>query len=159
MKKKRFHRVRHHAGNAMRGGKATGISAVTGAGSAFAIGKLSEHVAFIRDNWYAPPIALLIAGHYVKRKRPNIGASIIGAAGAIGYYSYALSHAGGALTSAKGMDAGAYEASGQDAGAFGGAPDVNALTSGNNAFIGNAQGFGQVNPEDNYMEAMGLQGG
>ncbi|MGH7753376.1 MAG: hypothetical protein ACREN5_11235 [Gemmatimonadales bacterium] len=76
------------------------MGALVGAATAFGIGKTAEHVEFVRSNWYAPPLLLIGLGHWLKRKNVNLGASMIGAGGAIGYYGYAFSRQG-----AKGADA------------------------------------------------------
>jgi len=150
MARRRFHRVRHHAATAMRGGKGTAVAALTGAVTAFAIGKLAANVEFVRSNWYAPPAVLIGVGHFLKRKNLNVGTAVISAGGAVGYYGYALS------SQAKGADAmpiGPGDAGAmQDAGAF--AVDAYANVS----QLGAANGLTDASNDYQYEEALGLQG-
>lgn len=130
--KRRFHRIRHHGRAALGGAKGTLMGAAAGGAAAYGVGQLAANVEFIRNNWYAPALALAVAGHFLKRRYAGAGQAIIGAAGAIGYYSYALTHqGGGAPTGARGFEdaTGIQDATGPDAGDF--ATDVNALTDGN----------------------------
>ncbi len=147
--KKRFHRVKHHAGRAASGAKGTAMGAAAGGAAAYAVGQLAAHVEFIRSNWYAPALALMAAGHFLKRKHAAVGQSVIGAAGAIGYYSYALTH-----QTTVGTASGYQEASGADAGAW--SNDVNALTNG--SFVNQLNDARGADAGDYaYSEAMGLQ--
>lgn len=141
----------------MRGGKGTAVSALTGAVTAFAIGKLAENVAWVRENWYAPPLVLIGAGHFLKRKQLNLGTSVIAAGGAVGYYGYALTHGG-----AQGEDADAMPVDPGDAGAAmegnAGAFDAYENVNANRAFMG-TQGYttGEASAYE-ATEAYGLQG-
>lgn len=85
---RRFHRVRHHAGRAMAGGKGSLISVGTGAG----VGALSSYAMsaapFLQTNWWAMPAALALVGHFLKRKNPAIGGALLGVAGYWGFSGY-----------------------------------------------------------------------
>ena len=165
MARRRFHRVRHHAANAMRGGKTTAIQALVGAVTAFAIGKTAEHVQFIRDNWYGPPALLVGVGHFVKRKHPAVGSAIVATGGAVGYYGYALSHAANApQATGETGDADAFPVDPGDAGemAQGNAGQFDAYAGmGARGLTGSTAGQVSPNAGDDsgqYSEAYGIQG-
>ena len=102
---KRHHIVRHARGMAT-GAKATGISALSGAATSIVIGKIQENVSFLQSNWYASPIVTLLAGHFIKRKMPEVGAAMIGVAGAMAVRNYAKTGGSGSAFLANAADAG-----------------------------------------------------
>lgn len=70
------------------GGKGTAYSGGTGAACFYAVKMLHEKDAsgkprfeFVEKQPYAVPVALAIAGHFVKRKQHDVGAAMVGVAG------------------------------------------------------------------------------
>jgi hypothetical protein len=104
---RRFHRARHHAGRAAAGAKGTLIGAAAGAATAVVGGYAQSAIPFLSTaGWWAMPAALALVGHFLKRKNPTIGGSMIGIAGFMAYGNYVQSHAS---SGAKGfVDAGAF---------------------------------------------------
>jgi len=118
---RRFHRTRHHLGNATRGAKGSAISLATGAGIGAASGYAFSAIPFLATNWWAMPAATALIGHFLKRKNPVIGDALIGTAGFLLYSAYMANKSG-----AKGfVDAGAMLPGSSDAGALFGASSYN----------------------------------
>lgn len=106
---RRFHRVRHHTGRALSGGKGSLLTAGAGAATGLASQYLVGAVPFLGASWWAMPTALALVGHFLKRKNPAIGGGLLGVAGYWAYNAYA--QRGAVVATAKGLE---------DAGAFGG---------------------------------------
>jgi len=94
--KQKFHALiakgRQSGGRAMGGAKGSAIAAGSGAAAAYATGMAASKVEALRTNWWGAPLALAAAGHFVKKKGGmyhDVGASMLGAAGAIAYFQYA----------------------------------------------------------------------
>jgi hypothetical protein len=82
--------LRRGAGHARAyGGKIKPFAIAGGAGGAAYYGQkmLAEKVDFFKNNWYAPPLAILGASYVVAKKNPTAGHGLAGAAG------YALAQA------------------------------------------------------------------
>lgn len=115
----RARRAVHHARRgalfAAKGAKGSAVSVAIGAGSYFATQAVVSRVAFLNTRWWAPPAALAVAGHFLKRKHPNIGTSLLAVAGYVGGLNYAISR--NAPATAQGYDYGQAGGPG-DAGAL-----------------------------------------
>lgn len=88
------HAVRHAAHRA-RGFLGPRIKPVAFAGGAGAIAQVvgqmaRENVAFLRNNWYGEPGALLGVGLLAMKKNSTVGAALCGAAGYAGSFNYKL---------------------------------------------------------------------
>lgn len=105
---RRFHRVRHHGGRALAGGKGSLVALGTGAGTSLASSYVIGAVPFLGGAWWAMPAALAVVGHFLKRKNPAIGGALLGIAGYWGMSQYSATRP---IATTKGYD---------DAGAFGG---------------------------------------
>ena len=129
----RHHRIRHHAGRALAGGKGTLLSAATGA----ATGALSAYavsaVPFLASNWWAMPAALTLVGHFLKRKNPMIGGALLGVAGYWAYNSFMASRA----QTAKGLPSGQWGDAGMVQPSLSGYADNSATSS--SPFLASAQ--------------------
>jgi hypothetical protein len=75
----------------------TGIGAGAGAAAAWGAQMLVEHTDFFRKYWYAPALSVAFLGHVAKSMKNDkvaaAGMAAVGAAGAMGYYSYKLNAA------------------------------------------------------------------
>ncbi len=150
---RRFHRVRHHGGRALAGGKGSlvtvGAGAATGALSQYAVGA----VPFLSSAWWAMPVALVLVGHFLKRKNPAIGGALLGIGGYWGYNSFMT------RSSAKGLgegDAGAFV----DAGRLNYDQGVRTDASPQLDMAGSAAGFSAYSDAGELVDAgdaMGLQ--
>lgn len=122
---RRFHRARHHLGNAGKGLKGSAFSIASGAavagGSSYALSALP----FLQTNWWAMPAALALVGHFIKRKNSVIGDALLGTAGYLTYFGFVNRNVG-ATTPAKGfIDAGMLLPGSSDAGALFGVSSYN----------------------------------
>ena len=56
---------------------------------------LNEKMEFLQQRWWLLPAVVVVGGHVVSRatRHKNIGASVKGAGGAMGYYNYKLHQA------------------------------------------------------------------
>jgi hypothetical protein len=99
------HRFRHHAGKAAHGWKGSLASAATGAATGIALPYVVSAVPQIQTyGWWAMPGALLLVGHFLKRKNPQIGGALLGIGGMSLYNAYQGSKA----AQAHGYPSGAY---------------------------------------------------
>ncbi len=99
----RAHRfIRRHHGKVTSGAKGTGIAAAVGVASYYLLQKASESSEFMRSRWWAPPAALVVGGHFLKRKYPTIGNAAIAVGGYVGGLTYSINKSG----QAKGYDGG-----------------------------------------------------
>jgi hypothetical protein len=92
----------------MSGAKGSLIGAASGAATAAVSGYASTAIPFLTSGgWWAMPAALLLVGHFLKRKNPTIGGAILGIAGYQAYANFLAAKA--SAPSAKGfIDAGAF---------------------------------------------------
>lgn len=103
--------------------KGTIMSTGVGAATAGVAGYASERVEFLRDKWWSLPAAVVVAGHFLKRKRRDLGNAVLGAGGAMGWYNYKLNEAN--------VRASGGETSGlQDTGSLDGSSDYPSLPEG-----------------------------
>lgn len=66
---------------AAQGAKGSAISLAVGAAAYVGAVKASEHISFLRSQWYMTPAVLAVAGHFLKRKNHDMGIAALGAAG------------------------------------------------------------------------------
>lgn len=97
------------AAHAVKGGaagaKGSLIATGTGAATGIVLGKLSDKLPqFLKDNWWAIPAGMAVAGHFVKRKNANIGTALCGAAGMYGAISYMMANPSQFNSGAKGLE-------------------------------------------------------
>lgn len=90
---RRFHRIRHHArrhgGRMAAGWKGSAASAAAGVGTGIALPYVSSTIPFLQTaGWWAMPGALLLVGHFLKRKNPAIGGALLGIGGMSLYSAY-----------------------------------------------------------------------
>jgi hypothetical protein len=85
--------VRAHHSKVTAGAKGTAVSALVGTAAYFATQYAAGKVDFLAKNWYAPPAALIVAGHFLKRRYPAIGNSLAAVGGYVGGLSYATNKA------------------------------------------------------------------
>ncbi len=75
----------------------TGVALATGAAISAGAQMLVEHTDFFNKYWYAPALATGVVGHLLKGVKndwvSDAGTAAVGAAGAMGYYSYKLNAA------------------------------------------------------------------
>ncbi len=81
-------RVRTLGAQAAKGWKMTGVEAVGGFASYYGLGALQEKVEFLQSHWYVTPAVLIGAGHFIKRKSPQIGAGLVFLGGFLGAQGY-----------------------------------------------------------------------
>jgi len=126
-------RVRTLGAQAAKGWKMTAVEAVGGGASYYALGALQDKVEFLQSHWYVTPGALILAGHFVKKKSPQIGAGLVFLGGFLGAQGYDQSSSeetseGGSMDMRAG-DAGAWGMlDGGEAGALQGQPIASNLT-------------------------------
>ena len=105
---RRFHRIRHHArhhgGKMAAGWKGSAASVASGVGTAIALPYVASTVPFLSTvGWWAMPSALLLVGHFLKRKNPAIGGALLGIGGMSLYSAFQ-----GSRATAKGYPSGNY---------------------------------------------------
>jgi hypothetical protein len=90
----------------MAGGwKGSLASAATGAATGVALPYVVSAAPFLQSTgWWTMPAALLLVGHFLKRKNPQIGGALLG----IGGMSLYSAFQGSRSTGAKGIPSGAY---------------------------------------------------
>jgi hypothetical protein len=94
---RRFAHLRHHAGKAAHGWKGSLASAATGAATGMALPYVVSAVPQLQTTgWWAMPAALLLVGHFLKRKNPQIGGAMLGIGGMSLYSAYQGAHSKGA---------------------------------------------------------------
>jgi hypothetical protein len=100
----RHHRIRHHAHRAAAGWKGSLASTATGVGTAIALPYINSAVPFLsQSGWWTMPAAILLVGHFLKRKNPQIGGALLGIGGMSLYSAFQ-----GSRSTAKGYPSGAY---------------------------------------------------
>lgn len=78
-------RAKHGAKSAVQGGKATLMAAAAGGAAGYVVNMESvQEIGFIKDNWWALPVVMIGAGHFMKR-RPALASVGMGLCGAGGY--------------------------------------------------------------------------
>jgi hypothetical protein len=102
---RRFHRVRHYAGNAVSGWKGSAIAVASGAGAGLAA-PYAMRVEFLQTNWWAMPAAFALVGHFLARKHPAVGGALMGVAGYWGYAAASNANAAPTATAKGFLDAG-----------------------------------------------------
>ncbi len=112
---RRFHRIRHHArhhgGRMAAGWKGSAASAAAGVGTGIALPYVASTVPFLQTaGWWAMPGALLLVGHFLKRKNPAIGGALLGIGGMSLYSAYQ-----GSKATAKGYPSSMYADAGSTA--------------------------------------------
>ena len=105
---RRFHRarhhVRHHGSRALAGWKGTAASAAAGVGTGIALPYVTSSVPMLQSaGWWAMPGALILMGHFLKRKNAAIGGALLGIGGMSLYSAFQ-----GSRATAKGYPSGAY---------------------------------------------------
>lgn len=149
---KRFHRARHHAGRMAAGWKGSLASVATGAGTGVALPYVVSAAPFLQSTgWWTMPAAIILVGHFLKRKNPQIGGALLGIGGMSLYSAFQ-----GSRSTAKGYPSGAYA----DAGAplayndnlrTDAAPSLNTAQA---AALLNAPGaMGVVSPDSGWYDA------
>lgn len=102
------HHIRHHASRAAHGWKGSAASAATGVGTALALPYITSAVPQLSTfGWWAMPTALLLTGHFLKRKNPQIGGALLGIGGMSLYSAYQGSKTAHGYPSGAYADAGA----------------------------------------------------
>lgn len=96
------------------GTKGTAIEAVAGAAGFYGLRFLTSNVEQVNKWWWAPPAAMLVGAHVLKRrsKFAQAGSAMAGAAGAIGAFAYETSKAAAAQGGTEGFDTGVLLGSG-----------------------------------------------
>lgn len=96
------------------GTKGTAIEAVAGAASFYGLRFLTSNVEQVNRFWWAPPAAMLVGAHLLKKKSKyaQAGSAMAGAAGAIGAFAYETSKAAQAQGGTEGFDTGVLLGSG-----------------------------------------------
>lgn len=108
MAKRHFHRARHHGGKMAAGWKGSLASAATGAATGVALPYVVSAAPFLQSTgWWTMPAALLLVGHFLKRKNPQIGGAMLGIGGMSLYSAFQGSRAPATAT-AHGYPSGAY---------------------------------------------------
>jgi hypothetical protein len=99
-----FHHARHHAHRAAAGWKGSLASAATGAATGVALPYVVSAAPFLQSTgWWTMPAALLLVGHFLKRKNPQIGGALLGIGGMSLYSAFQ-----GSRATAKGYPSSAY---------------------------------------------------
>ena len=80
--------LRAHVANNKESYKQTGMCAASGAGAYYLAKVASEKVNFLKDSWWATPLAMAFLGHFLTRKNPAIGHALVGVAGYMGAMAY-----------------------------------------------------------------------
>jgi hypothetical protein len=90
------------------GSKGTAIEAVAGAASFYGLRFLTSNVEQVNKWWWAPPAAMVVGAHILKKKSKyaQAGSAMAGAAGAIGAFAYETSKAAQAQGGTEGFDTG-----------------------------------------------------
>lgn len=97
------HHIRHHAHRAAAGWKGSAASAATGVATSIALPYINSAVPFLsQSGWWTMPAAILLVGHFLKRKNPQIGGALLGIGGMSLYSAFQGSR------TAKGYPSGAY---------------------------------------------------
>jgi hypothetical protein len=146
------HHIRHHAHRAAAGWKGSLASAATGAATGVALPYVVSAVPSLQTfGWWAMPSALLLVGHFLKRKNPQIGGALLGIGGMSLYSAFQ-----GSRTTAKGYPSGAYADAGSplaynDNLRTDAAPSLNTAQA---AALLNAPGaMGVVSPDSGWYDA------
>lgn len=106
MARHHFHRARHHAGRMASGWKGSLASAATGAATGVALPYVVSAVPALQTyGWWTMPAAILLTGHFLKKRNPQIGGALLGIGGMSLYSAYQGSKSG---ATAKGYPSGAY---------------------------------------------------
>ena len=98
------HHVRHHGSRMASGWKGTAASAAAGVGTGIALPYITSSVPMLASaGWWAMPTALILVGHFLKRRNAAIGGALLGIGGMSLYSAFQ-----GSRATAKGFPSGAY---------------------------------------------------
>jgi hypothetical protein len=96
--------ARHHFHRHAAGWKGSLASAATGAATGVALPYVVSAAPFLQTTgWWAMPAAIILVGHFLKRKNPAIGGALLGIGGMSAYSAFQ-----GSRGQAKGYPSGSY---------------------------------------------------